>query len=297
MPKLLSQAAVETYRRDGFYSPVRVMSAADAHNYRNALETHEAHDGRPLQGNMRHKTHLLFTWADELVHHPRILDAVEDAIGPDILCWTTNFFIKEAHSPGFVSWHQDSTYWGLDPDEVITAWVAFTDVTPENGYMQVIPGSHKIDQLPHVDTFHKDNLLSRGQEIAVEVDKSKAVGLDLRAGEMSLHHIKLVHGSEANHTDDRRIGLAIRTSRLMCGRPRCATRPCWCAAPINSTTSTTRQGPVGTSIRARWPRTPIRWRARSRRCIRAPRRPRFAPERRACAAVHLPARDKYPGKR
>ena len=210
MPKLLTQAAVETYRRDGFYSPIRVMSATDAGNYRNALETHEALAGQPLQGNMRHKTHLLFTWADELVHHPAILDAVEDAIGPDILCWTTNFFIKEARSPGFVSWHQDSTYWGLDPDEVITAWVAFTDVTPENGYMQVIPGSHKIDQLPHVDTFHKDNLLSRGQEIAVEVDKAKAVGLDLRAGEMSLHHIKLVHGSDANHTDDRRIGLAIR---------------------------------------------------------------------------------------
>ncbi len=210
MPKLLSQAAVETYRRDGFYSPVRVMSAADARHYRNALEAHEAQAGQPLQGNMRHKTHLLFTWADELVHHPRILDAVEDAIGPDILCWTTNFFIKEARSPGFVSWHQDSTYWGLDPDDVITAWVAFTDVTPENGYMQVIPGSHKIDQLPHVDTFHRDNLLSRGQEIAVEVDKSKAVGLDLRAAEMSLHHIKLVHGSDANHTDDRRIGLASR---------------------------------------------------------------------------------------
>ncbi len=210
MQKLLSQAAVDAYRRDGFYSPVSVMSAAEARNYRNALETHEAHAGQPLQGNMRHKTHLLFTWADELVHHPKILDAVEDAIGPDILCWTTNFFIKEARSPGFVSWHQDSTYWGLDPDEVITAWVAFTDVTLENGYMQVIPGSHKIDQLPHVDTFHKDNLLSRGQEIAVEVDKSKAVGLDMRAGEMSLHHIKLVHGSDANHTDDRRIGLAIR---------------------------------------------------------------------------------------
>jgi ectoine hydroxylase-related dioxygenase (phytanoyl-CoA dioxygenase family) len=76
--------------------------------------------------------------------------------------------------------------------------------------MQVIPGSHKVDQLPHVDTFHKDNLLSRGQEIAVEVDKSKAVGLAMGAGEMSLHHIKLVHGSDANRTGDRRIGLAIR---------------------------------------------------------------------------------------
>ena len=210
MTKLLSQAAVEAYRRDGYYAPVRVMSDADAQSYRAALEAHEAKSGQPLQGNMRHKTHLLFTWADALVHHPKVLDAVEDAIGPDILCWTTNFFIKEANSPGFVSWHQDSTYWGLDPDEVITAWIAFTEVNEANGYMQVIPGSHKIDQLPHVDTFHKDNLLSRGQEIAVEVDVSKAVGLALHAGEMSLHHIKLVHGSAANRTNDRRIGLAIR---------------------------------------------------------------------------------------
>ncbi len=210
MPKLLSAAAVEAYRRDGFYAPVRVMSAGDALGYRRALELHESGLGQPLQGNLRHKVHLLFTWADALVHHPAVLDAVEDAIGPDILCWTTNFFIKEANSPGFVSWHQDSTYWGLDPDEVITAWIALTDVTQENGYMQVIPGSHRVDQLPHVDTFHKDNLLSRGQEIAVEVDKSKAVGIPLQAGEMSLHHIKLVHGSDANRSGDRRIGLAIR---------------------------------------------------------------------------------------
>ena len=206
----LTPEQVNAYHRDGYVFPVRVMAPEDAAYYRRCLETHEAQAGKPLQGNFRHKTHLLFTWADALVHHPAILDAVEDVIGPDILCWTTNFFIKEAASPGFVSWHQDSTYWGLDPDDVITAWVAFTDVTAENGYMQFIPGSHKIAQLPHVDTFHRDNLLSRGQEIAVEVDKSKAVGIPLKAGEMSLHHIKLVHGSDANRTHDRRIGLAIR---------------------------------------------------------------------------------------
>lgn len=210
MPKLLSPAAVDAYRRDGYFAPVRVMTAEQALQYRQALEAHEGHLGQPLQGNLRHKVHLLFTWADALVHHPKVLDAIEDAIGPDILCWNTNFFIKEAHSPGFVSWHQDSTYWGLDPDEVITAWIALSDVTEESGYMQVIPGSHKVDQLPHVDTFDKDNLLSRGQEIAVDVDKSKAVGLALQPGEMSLHHIKLVHGSDANRSNDRRIGLAIR---------------------------------------------------------------------------------------
>lgn len=206
----LGEEAVRQYQRDGYYFPIPVLSTVEAAHYRKCLELHEAKTGAPLQGNWRHKTHLLFTWADELVHHPRILDAVEQMIGPDILCWTTNFFIKEPANPGFVSWHQDSTYWGLDPDDVITAWVAFTDANPENGCMQFLPGSHKVDQLPHVDTFHKDNLLSRGQEVAVEVDKSQGVGVSLKAGEMSLHHIKLVHGSEPNRSADRRIGLAIR---------------------------------------------------------------------------------------
>lgn len=206
----LTQDQVNLYQRDGFLFPLRVLSAAQAAHYRKCLEAYEAQAGHPLQGNHRHKTHLLFTWADELVHNSAILDAVADIIGPDILCWSSSFFIKEADHRGFVSWHQDSTYWGLDPSDVITAWVALTDATQENGYMQFIPGSHTIDQLPHLDTFHRDNLLSRGQEIAVEVDKSKAVGVGLRAGEMSLHHIKLVHGSEPNRSGDRRIGIAIR---------------------------------------------------------------------------------------
>jgi ectoine hydroxylase-related dioxygenase (phytanoyl-CoA dioxygenase family) len=210
MPRILSDAAVQAYRRDGYYFPFRALSATEAADYRRRLEAHEARAGAPLQGNWRHKTHLLFTWADELVHHPAILDAVEDVIGPDILCWTTNFFIKEARSPGFVSWHQDSTYWGLEPDDVVTAWVAFTRSDLDSGCMKVIPGTHTESQIPHVDTFHRDNLLSRGQEIAVEVDATKAVDILLEPGEASLHHIKLVHGSEPNRSADRRIGFAIR---------------------------------------------------------------------------------------
>jgi len=210
MPKILSDAAVAAYHRDGYYSPVPAISGAEATDFRRRLEAHEAHAGAPLQGNWRHKTHLLFTWADELVHHPAIVDAVEDVIGPNILCWTTNFFIKEPASRGFVSWHQDSTYWGLDPDDVITAWVAFTKSDRESGCMTVIPGTHRKEQIPHVDTFHQDNLLSRGQEIAVEVDESQAVDIVLRPGEISLHHIKLVHGSAPNRSSDRRIGFAIR---------------------------------------------------------------------------------------
>ena len=210
MPKVLSREAIAAYKRDGYYCPVRVMSAQDAHRYRRALEQHEAIAGKPLQGNWRHKTHLLFTWADELVHHPKILDAVEDVIGPNILCWSTTFFTKEANSPSFVSWHQDATYWGLSTNDVITAWVAFADAPVESGAMKFWPGSHLRNQLAHRDTFDKHNLLTRGQEIAVDVPEAEGVDVPLKAGEMSLHHVLLAHASGPNTTNDRRIGLAIR---------------------------------------------------------------------------------------
>jgi ectoine hydroxylase-related dioxygenase (phytanoyl-CoA dioxygenase family) len=138
-----------------------------------------------------------------------LLDAVEDVLGPDLLCWNSSFFTKEPRGPGFVSWHQDATYWGLSEPDVLTAWVAFTPSTRANGNMRVVPASHRAPA-PHVDTFHPHNLLSRGQEITVEVDERDAVDIVLDAGEMSLHHVLMVHGSGANPSDDRRIGFAIR---------------------------------------------------------------------------------------
>jgi ectoine hydroxylase-related dioxygenase (phytanoyl-CoA dioxygenase family) len=210
MPKRLSTAALEAYSKDGYCFPISVLSPDEVAHARNCLEKHEAKTGEPLQGNFRHKAHLLFTWVDALVHHPKILDAAEDVLGPNLLCWTTNFFIKEANSPGFVSWHQDAFYWGLNKDTVMTAWVALTPANLKNGCMKFLPGSQTQDHLQHVDTFHKDNLLSRGQEIAVKVDTDNTVDCILNPGEMSLHHVKLVHGSEPNRSNDRRIGLAIR---------------------------------------------------------------------------------------
>jgi non-heme Fe2+,alpha-ketoglutarate-dependent halogenase len=210
MPKRLAPAQLETYRRDGYLFPLRVFSADEANQYRAALEQHEREAGGPLQGKWRVKSHLLFTWADRIVHHPAVLDAVEDVIGPDILCWTTNFFIKEAASPGFVSWHQDAAYWGLEPEEVVTAWVALSPSNLQSGCMKVMPGTHRESHIPHVETYAENNMLTRGQEIAVEVDESKAVDIMLQPGEMSLHDIKLVHGSAPNRATDRRIGLAIR---------------------------------------------------------------------------------------
>ena len=210
MPKVLSATDVANYRRDGFHFPVSVLSTAEARSYRDRLEANERTLGGPLSGNMRQKPHLLFTWANELARHLKILDAIEDVIGPDILCWSTTFFTKEAHSPSFVSWHQDATYWGLSTNDVITAWVAFADAPVESGAMKLWPGSHLKNQLEHRDTFASDNLLTRGQEIAVDVPDGQGVDVPLKAGEMSLHHVLLAHGSGPNTTADRRIGYAIR---------------------------------------------------------------------------------------
>ena len=210
MPKILTQEQIDTFWRDGCVFPVRVMPAERAIAIREKLEAFEASTGGPLKGDLRHKTHLLFTWLNDLARDTRIVDAIEDLYGPDLLCWSTNFFIKEAHNPAFVSWHQDSTYWGLSRPDVVTAWVALTPSDASNGAMGFIPGTHRQDQIPHRDTFAKDNLLTRGQEIAVDVDKDTAVTIELQPGEISLHHVRVVHGSPANPSDDRRIGFAIR---------------------------------------------------------------------------------------
>lgn len=209
MPKVLTATEVETYHKRGYHFPVDALSATEVADCRRQLETYEKSSGGPISGGMRHRSHVLFPWINEVIRHPRILDAVEDVLGPNILCWNTSFFIKEARDPGFVSWHQDATYWGLSSPDVMTVWVAMSPANRVSGCMKFVPGTHK-SQAPHADTFHKDNLLSRGQEIAVEVDEKDAVLAELKPGQASLHHVLLFHGSEPNRSDDRRIGLAIR---------------------------------------------------------------------------------------
>jgi ectoine hydroxylase-related dioxygenase (phytanoyl-CoA dioxygenase family) len=210
MNAVVKEGLAAAFARDGYYAPLPVLSAADAADLRRELEAVEAQQGGPLKPEYRQKAHLLFTWLADLVRHPGILDAVEQVMGPDILVWSSSFFIKERRDPAFVSWHQDSTYWGLSEPKVATAWVAFTPSNHANGCVRVIPGTHTGDQVAHKETLDANNILTRGQEIAVEVDERQAVELVLQPGEMSLHHIRLFHNSEPNRSDDRRIGFAIR---------------------------------------------------------------------------------------
>ena len=210
MPGLLTPQQVACFHEKGFVAPARALTPDEAGEFRHRFEEYEQAHGGWYELSKGQKLYLLQTWARDLACHSRILDAVEDVLGPDIFLWGFSLFVKEGNDPGYVSWHQDSTYWGLSEPDVVTAWVALSPSTRESGCMKMMPGSHRLDQLPHHDTLAKHNLLTRGQEIAVEVDESRAEYLELQPGEISLHNIRTVHGSEPNRSANRRIGVAMR---------------------------------------------------------------------------------------
>jgi ectoine hydroxylase-related dioxygenase (phytanoyl-CoA dioxygenase family) len=187
--------------------PFRAMSAADAAACRARIEAYERQAGHDANRTLKIKGHLAFPWLVEIGRNPAILDAVEDLIGPDIMLFGASIFAKDGRDPRYVSWHQDSAYFGLSPHEEVTAWVAFTPATEENGCLRVIPGSHRGPDRKHVETFAKDNMLAKGQSLT-DIDESQAIAMPLEAGQFSLHHERTAHGSSPNRSTDRRIGFA-----------------------------------------------------------------------------------------
>ena len=208
MSATLSNQAIEQFRTDGFTPAVRVLTESDAGEYRHRLQAIESVIGK-LKGGKRLKCHMLYKWVAELIHMPSIVDCVEDLLGPDIMCWGTDMWVKEPNSPDFVSWHQDSRYWGIEGD-LLTAWIALSPATVESGCMRMLPGSHLTDTMEHKDTFHNDNMLTRGQTISDRVDESKAVNIEANTGEAVFFTYRIAHASHPNRSNDRRIGIAVR---------------------------------------------------------------------------------------
>ena len=202
----------ERYQRDGFVLPLDIISQAEAKALRDDLEAAEA----DLHGDPENLTLLrnypdrLLPSFDTVIRHEKLIHAASQLLGPDLMVWSAALFIKEANSPHIISWHQDLTYWGLDDAEETTCWLALSEASEQSGCMKFVPGSHTKQIVEHVDTFAEDNLLSRGQEIAVEVNESDAVPVALLPGQSSMHHGHLFHASGPNTSDDRRIGMAIR---------------------------------------------------------------------------------------
>jgi len=209
MGKQLTDKEIQQFHERGYYLPLDVASVEEIQEMRRQLEVFEAKSGSALRGTNRFKNHLLFKWLSDLIRSPKILDAIEGLIGPNLLVWSTDWWIKEAQSSKFVSWHQDSQYWGLDTRKLVTVWVALSPSTMESGCMRVLPGSHLGPDLPHKETFHDDNMLTRGQQIE-DIDETLAVNLEVDTGKAVIFAYRIAHASHPNRSNDRRIGLAIR---------------------------------------------------------------------------------------
>ena len=206
----LSSNQLKQYNDNGFVSPINIFSKDKAKEIRNEIELIENHMPEELDNSGRYNAHLISPLLDEVTHDTKILDAVQSLIGENILICGTTLFIKNPNEKGFVSYHQDAKYIGLEPLNWVTAWVAITDSNEKNGCMRMWSGSHKDNLKEHDEKFNNGNLLTRGQTVK-NVPKDETTPLILEAGQMSLHHPTVVHGSELNKSNDRRIGFVIQS--------------------------------------------------------------------------------------
>jgi chlorinating enzyme len=214
MPNILTSEQVAQYQRDGFLAPMPGLSSDEVAYYRGKLNDFEAAIGGPVTSprvdpRYRYRTHTLLSWVANLVRHPAILDATEDLIGPNIMVYMITWFIKEPHSEAITVWHQDATYFGLQPHLHVTAWLALSDASLASGCMEFLAGSPALGQLEHRAFAHKNSINGGGQRAVFDIDESAIVAAPLQAGEFSFHHTLCLHRSQPNTTDARRIGLAI----------------------------------------------------------------------------------------
>ena len=209
MPNL-SDHQINFYNDNGYIAPIDVLSKQEANEIRNEIETIEKKWPKALEGIGRNYIHLISPVFNKVCLNTKIFDAVESIIGKNILICGTTLFIKNPNEKGFVSFHQDAKYIGLEPHNWVTAWIAVTDTNEENGCMRMWSGSHKQKIKHHEQKFDENNLLTRGQTIEnVPIKETKPI--ILKAGQMSLHHPTIVHGSGLNRSNDRRIGFVVQS--------------------------------------------------------------------------------------
>jgi ectoine hydroxylase-related dioxygenase (phytanoyl-CoA dioxygenase family) len=205
----LTPDQVERYWEDGVLFPLPALRADETAYFRGRFEELEAALGGrvPKLGIVQPQLH--FRWAYDLALNPRIVRAVVDVLGPDVLVQSTSVFSKHPGDQQYVAWHQDGYYWHLSAPRLVSAWVALSPSTPQSGCLRVVVGSHR-SPLPHREEPSEGHMLSSGLTLEDDIDPGRIVDVCLRPGEMSFHHERAVHGSNANRGDDKRIGFAIR---------------------------------------------------------------------------------------
>jgi non-haem Fe2+, alpha-ketoglutarate-dependent halogenase len=210
--KTLSAEQVEHFNEHGFVRPLPVFSAdeiADVRAYIDGLLDQVV--GAPDRRNAYsiNAYHLVCQGLYDLNLTPRILDYVEDIVGPNIVCWGQHLFCKLPGDPMEVPLHQDAIYWPLTPTKSVTVWLAIDDADVENAAMQFVPGSHRLGPLPH-DEKPLDGTRVLKRQVSDSARYGERVDNVLRAGEVSMHSDLLLHGSRANTSTRRRAGLTLR---------------------------------------------------------------------------------------
>jgi len=208
--KRLTRAQHAAFEAQGYLAPLDAFEPGEASAWRRQLHHALARSDGRADTALRNKPHLLLRWIAELVRDARVVDAVEDLLGPDLLILRSALFVKPPGDVGYVAWHHDTAYWDLSQERVVTAWIALTDSTVANGCVRVVAGSHREPPRPHRLGRDQNNRLARGQAVSVAVAPERVAHLELRAGQMSLHDGRVLHSSPANPSTLLRAGLAVR---------------------------------------------------------------------------------------
>src|SRR5579871_3377108 len=211
IPTGLNLQEQSRYAEEGYLSGISIATAEEALRYRKLFDELEMREGKEKAqiGLLDRHFDQPFIW--ELATHSGILDCVEGLLGPDFLLLATHFFCKYGQDTKFVAWHQDVTYWGLEPPLALTVWYAVDDSDRENGCMRVLPGTHHGGIRGHGKAEAAGNLLSVNQEAPVSPEETaRATDLELKAGSVSIHDGALIHGSLPNLSARRRCGLTLR---------------------------------------------------------------------------------------
>ena len=200
----LLESQIEDFAHDGVVYPIEALSTLRAQRYRTEFERFEIAVGRPFR--YAAMLHLYFHWAFELAIEPKVLDAVESILGPELLVQSTLVLCKCPNDESFVTWHQDFKYANETSSPNVSAWIALSASSRESGCLRAIPGSQRAGVLPHVAPNINNNILT----YSLDVNESSAIEIELKPGEMSLHQPGLVHGSLPNRSVDKRIGFIVR---------------------------------------------------------------------------------------
>src|SRR5262245_27967004 len=210
--KALTKEQVEAFHHNGFLFPIPALNQEEVATCLAGLQRLESELGCAVaEADVKWRSHAYAhsPWFNDLVRHPRILDAIEDVIGPNILVWTSTFFIKEPHSPTYAAWHQDGTYFGLEPKQQVCAWVALSDASEEAGCMEQLSFHGQPRQYCHAALGLAHSINRAGQTITEPFDDSNPVAMALPTGSFSLHHELAVHRSAPNRATHRRVGIGL----------------------------------------------------------------------------------------